>query len=61
MKVSKLLSIGMIILFIPSISGCWMLAAGGVGAYGGYKANEAGYTLQNPITKKKPVNEVMKD
>lgn len=30
-----------------------MLAAGGGGAYGGYKAKEEGYELQSPITKEK--------
>jgi hypothetical protein len=40
-----------ILLIIPVLSGCWLLAAGGAGAYGGYKAKEAGYGVQNPITK----------
>lgn len=30
-----------------------MAAAAGAGAYGGYKMKEEGYTVQNPITKKK--------
>lgn len=34
-----------------------MLAAGGAGAYGGYKAKEEGYTLQNPIKKEKQDSE----
>lgn len=42
-----------ILLMIPMLSGCWLLAAGGAGAYGGYKAKEAGYGVQNPITKEK--------
>jgi len=29
------------------------VAAGGAGAYGGYKMKEKGYTLQNPIAKEK--------
>ena len=38
---------------VPMLSGCWLLVAGGAGAYGGYKMKEKGYTLQNPITKEK--------
>ena len=58
MKISRLLRIGLLLLSIPALSGCWLLAAGGAGAYGGYKAKKEGYTLQNPITKeeKKPVS-----
>lgn len=41
------------ILLASVLSGCWMLAAGGGGAYGGYKAKEEGYELQSPITKEK--------
>ncbi|MEO8991696.1 MAG: hypothetical protein ABI271_01900 [Nitrosospira sp.] len=37
----------------PALSGCWYVAAGGAGAYGGYKMKQKGYTLQNPITKEK--------
>ena len=35
------------------MSGCWLLAVGGAGAYGGYKAKEEGYTLRNPVVKEK--------
>jgi len=38
---------------VPMLSGCWLLVAGGAGAYGGYKMKEKGYTLQSPITKEK--------
>jgi hypothetical protein len=38
------------------LSGCWLLAAAGVGAYGGYKANEEGYTLQSPVKKERTEN-----
>ena len=48
---AKLLYCMAILLIIPVLSGCWLLAAGGAGAYGGYKAKEAGYGVQNPITK----------
>lgn len=48
---AKLLCCMAILLIIPALSGCWLLAAGGAGAYGGYKAKEAGYGVQNPITK----------
>jgi len=37
--------------FLVSLSGCWYAAAAGAGAYGGYKAKESGYSLQNPVTK----------
>ena len=48
---AKLLYCMAILLIIPALLGCWLLAAGGAGAYGGYKAKEAGYGVQNPITK----------
>lgn len=48
-------------LVIPALSGCWLLAAGGAGAYGGYKAKEEGYTLQNPVTKEKPASDPKKN
>ena len=41
------------VTLMPLLSGCWLAAAAGAGAYGGYKAKEEGYTLQNPVTKKK--------
>ena len=53
---SKLMRFMIILLIIPLVSGCWLLAAGGAGAYGGYKAKEEGYGLQNPITKEKKSN-----
>jgi hypothetical protein len=51
MKISQLLRVSVLVLVIPVLSGCWLLAAGGAGAYGGYKAKEEGYTVQNPIKK----------
>lgn len=42
-----------LIVVLPFLSGCWMAVAAGAGAYGGYKMKEKGYTVQNPITKKK--------
>jgi hypothetical protein len=39
------------VLILPGLTGCWYAAAAGAGAYGGYKAKEAGYTLQNPVKK----------
>lgn len=51
MKISQLLRVSILVLVIPVLSGCWLLAVGGAGAYGGYKAKEEGYTLQNPIKK----------
>jgi hypothetical protein len=50
-----------IFLLAPSLSGCWLLAAGGAGAYGGYKMKEEGYTLQNPVTKEKRSDQQEKD
>lgn len=49
----KLLNCVVALSMISMLSGCWLLAAGGAGAYGGYKAKEEGYRLQNPITKDK--------
>lgn len=40
-----------VLLTIPLLTGCWYAAAAGAGAYGGYKAKEEGYTLQNPVKK----------
>ncbi|MCH9639624.1 MAG: hypothetical protein K0U40_09035 [Betaproteobacteria bacterium] len=39
------------LMLFPLLSGCWLAAAAGAGAYGGYKAKEEGYTLRNPVTK----------
>lgn len=52
-KAKKILCLGIILAMTPGLSGCWLLAAGGAGAYGGYKMKEEGYTLQNPVTKEK--------
>lgn len=41
----------MILFFLVSVTGCWYVAAAGAGAYGGYKAKESGYSVQNPVTK----------
>ena len=54
MKAKTLFYLGMLLLVTPALSGCWLLAAGGAGAYGGYKAKEEGYTLQNPVKKETP-------
>ncbi|HET6489578.1 MAG TPA: hypothetical protein VFG28_07425 [Syntrophales bacterium] len=51
MKTSKSVLWGILLLVLPSLSGCCVAAAAGAGAYGGYKAKESGYSLQNPITK----------
>jgi hypothetical protein len=53
MKAKTLLYLGMLSLVTPALSGCWLLAVGGAGAYGGYKAKEKGYTLQKPVTKER--------
>lgn len=52
---SKLMYCLAILLVIPLMSGCWLLAVGGAGAYGGYKAKEEGYELRNPVTKEKKI------
>jgi hypothetical protein len=56
MKARALLYLVTLLLTVPMLSGCWLLAAAGVGAYGGYKANEEGYTLQNPVKKERTEN-----
>jgi hypothetical protein len=53
MKIKRIICMGMLLAVIPILSGCWYVAAGGAGAYGGYKMKEKGYTLQNPIAKEK--------
>ena len=53
MKARLLLYVGIFLLVAPALSGCWLLAGGAVGAYGGYKAKEEGYTLRNPVVKEK--------
>lgn len=53
MSIKKILSLGIVLAVLPMLSGCWMVAAAGAGAYGGYKMKEKGYTVQNPITKEK--------
>lgn len=49
----RILCLGLMLAVIPILSGCWLAAAAGAGAYGGYKMKEKGYTVQNPITKEK--------
>ncbi|MCU0531382.1 MAG: hypothetical protein MUE76_04725 [Syntrophales bacterium] len=52
MKTRKRIACAALLFFvIPALSGCWYAAAAGAGAYGGYKAKESGYSLQNPVTK----------
>ncbi len=54
MKAGKLIRMGILLLMVPALSGCWLLAVGGAGAYGGYKMKEEGYTVQNPVKKEAP-------
>lgn len=49
----KILGLGLFLVAMPILSGCWLAAAAGAGAYGGYKMKEKGYTIQNPVTKEK--------
>ncbi|WP_297324766.1 hypothetical protein [Nitrosomonas sp.] len=51
MKRKQIASAVALLTMLPWLSGCWMLAAAGAGAYGGYQMKKEGYTLQNPITK----------
>ena len=51
MTVRKIVACAVLFFVIPALSGCWYAAAAGAGAYGGYKAKESGYSLQNPVTK----------
>jgi len=51
MTVRKLVASAVLFFLIPALTGCWYAAAAGAGAYGGYKAKESGYSLQNPVTK----------
>ena len=53
MKIKRIISLVMLLIVLPMLSGCWYVVAGGAGAYGGYKMKEKGYTLQNPIAKEK--------
>ena len=50
MRYMKLLPLTAL-LMVPLLTGCWYAAAAGVGAYGGYKAKQEGYTIQNPVKK----------
>jgi hypothetical protein len=47
----RILTLGILLVVMPTLSGCWLAAAAGAGAYGGYKMKEKGYTVQKPITK----------
>jgi hypothetical protein len=50
MTARKIVACAVLFFVIPALSG-WYAAAAGAGAYGGYKAKESGYSLQNPVTK----------
>lgn len=51
MTLKKFAACAVLLFVFPALSGCWYVAAAGAGAYGGYKAKEAGYSVQNPVTK----------
>ncbi len=53
MRTNRLIIAGILAVVVPLLSGRWTIAAEGAGVYGGYKMKEEGYTLQNPVTKKK--------
>ena len=52
-NIRKMLDLVLFLAVMPILSGCWLAAAAGAGAYGGYKMKEKGYTIQNPVTKEK--------
>lgn len=49
-----------LVAMVPLLNGCWYAAAAGAGAYGGYKAKEAGYSLQSPVKKESTKQETKK-
>jgi len=51
MSIRRFVACAVLFFVLPALSGCWYAAAAGAGAYGGYKAKESGYSLQNPVTK----------
>jgi len=51
MKIRHLMVYLLLALLPPAFSGCWYVAAAGVGAYGGYKMKEKGYKVQSPVKK----------
>ena len=53
----RALTLAILVLMIPALSGCWYAAAAGAGAYVGYKAKEKGYKTQSPIAKEKQQDE----
>lgn len=53
MNIRKMFGLVLFLTVMPILSGCWLAAAAGAGAYGGYKIKEKGYTIQNPVTKEK--------
>ncbi len=51
MRLGKTAALVAVLAALPLLGGCWYVAAAGAGAYGGYKAKEAGYSLQSPVKK----------
>jgi len=51
MTVRKLVACTILFFRHPRPLGLLVRRGGGAGAYGGYKAKESGYSLQNPVTK----------
>jgi len=52
--IKRMTILSLAVLILPGLTGCWYAAAAGAGAYGGIKAKEAGYSLQNPVKKEAP-------
>jgi hypothetical protein len=50
-KTSRLI---LLVLLLPALSGCWYVAAAGVGAGMGYYASQKGYKAQSPVTYSAP-------
>jgi hypothetical protein len=44
----------LLVLLLPTLSGCWYVAAAGAGAAIGYYASQKGYKAQSPVTYKTP-------
>ncbi len=48
MKKHILMFLAMVVICL-SLNSCWVLAAAGIGAAGGYMARDKGYKVQSPV------------
>ncbi len=60
MIIKQTVSVMIVLMVLPLLSGCWTVAAVGAGAYGGYQMKKEGYTLQNPVTKEEDKKKLTK-